>query len=130
MTSVPLASPESIVDWFQKHMRKGEGLSAPYARRWELSGRAATNSLWDWPSDRLATLAELVFSLNHPVFGVDNGVLVDIPRKPVWLSCNRSSPGDGPPDAYVVRLQPDFSPRYVGNAPEVIAQLLRKLITP
>jgi hypothetical protein len=130
MTSEALTTSTAIADWLRVRVRSGEGLAAPYARRWEVRGCTPTRSLWDWPSDRLATLGADLLSLGYPVYGIDDAVTVAVPGVPVVVAVNRSSPGDGPPDAYIVNSQPDQPPNYVGNSPEVVTELLRKLSEP
>jgi hypothetical protein len=130
MTSEALTTATAIADCLRLRIRNGEGLTAPYARRWEVGGRTPTHSLWDWPSDRLATLGSGLLSLDHPVYGIADAVVVDLPPTPVVVAVNRSSPGDGPLDAYIVSLQASQPPRYVGNSPEVVTELIRKLPEP
>jgi hypothetical protein len=130
MSETMLNSAPAIAEWLGSHLRKGDGLSRPYARRWENAGRAATKFLWAWPADRLSDLANSLNSLGRPVVGTPDGVRVELPSQPVWVSANRSNPGDGPPDAYVVRLSPDALPAYIGNSPEVVGELLRGLELP
>jgi hypothetical protein len=130
MTEDTLTSAPAIVEWLRTRMRKGEGLSLPYARRWEIAGRVATNFLWEWPADRLSDLGSALDSLGRPVSGTPDGVRVNLINQPVWLGVNRSSSGDGPPDAYLVRFRPEVLPDYVGNSPEVVEELLRGLAQP
>jgi hypothetical protein len=130
MTSEALTTPAAVADWLRLRIRNGEGLTAPYARRWDVGGCSPTHSLWDWPSDRLTTLGSGLLSLGHPVYGVTDAVIVDLPHLPVAVAVNRSSPGDGAPDAYIVSCQPDQPPQYVGNSPEVVTELIRKLPEP
>jgi hypothetical protein len=122
-----LTSAAAIGDWLRTHMRKGDGLSRPYARRWETAGRGPTHFLWTWPTDRLASLASALQDLGASVVGIRDGVRVDFPGRPVVIGVNRSGRGDGPPDAFSVRLTPDLLPEYVGNSPEVVEELLRGL---
>jgi hypothetical protein len=130
MTSQALTTSTAIADWLRLRIRNGEGLTAPYARRWEVGGCTPTHSLWDWPSDRLTTLGSELLLLAHPVYGIEDAVIVDVPDTPVLVAVNRSSPGDGPLDAYIVSIQPNQPPQYVGNSPEVVAELIRNLSKP
>jgi hypothetical protein len=130
MTSDALTTSTAIANWLRVRVRNGEGLTAPYARRWEVGGCSPTHSLWDWPSDRLATLGTGLLSLGHPVYGIEDAVIVDVPDVPVVVAVNRSSPGDGPPDAYIVSSQPGQPPQYVGNSPEVVTELIRNVLEP
>jgi hypothetical protein len=130
MTSEALTTPTAIADWLHARVRKGEGLTAPYARRWDVGGCTPTHSLWDWRTDRLMILGSGLLSLGHAVYGVNDELLVDVPNTPVWLSVDRSVRGDGPPEAYIVRLDSDQPPQYVSNSPEVVIELIRKLPQP
>jgi hypothetical protein len=130
MTSEALTTPSAVAEWLRRRVRNGEGLTAPYARRWDVGGRTPTHSLWDWPSDRVITLGVGLLSLGYPLYGTADAVIVDLPHMPVVVAVNRSSPGDGPPDAYIVSFQPDLPPPYVGNSPEVVTELIRKLPSP
>lgn len=130
MTSEHLTTATSIADWLRARVRKGEGLTAPYARRWENGGCTSTQSLWDWPSDRIAALSSGLLSLGYPVYGTDDAVIIDMLTAPVIVAVNRSSPGEGPPDAYTVRVRSDQPPQYVGTSPEVITELIRQFPEP
>jgi hypothetical protein len=77
MTPEGLTTPTTVAGWLRLRLRNGEGLTAPYARRWEAGGCTPTHSLWEWPSDRLHTLGSRLLSLGHPVFGIADGVVVD-----------------------------------------------------
>ena len=101
MTSEALTTPASVAGWLRLRVRNGEGLTFPYARRWHVGGCTPTHSLWDWPSDRLTTLGSGLLSLGHPVYGSTDAVIVDLPHMRVVVAVNRSSPGDGPLDAYI-----------------------------
>ncbi len=130
MTSERLTTTTSIADWLRLRVRNGEGLTAPYARRWDVGGCSPTHSLWDWRTDRLAILGSSLLSLGHPVYGIKDGVIVDMPHMPVVIAVNRSNPGGGPPDAYLMSCQPGQPPQYVGNSPEVVTELIRNLSEP
>jgi hypothetical protein len=130
MPSEALTTATAIAGWLRLRIRKGDGLTAPYARRWDVGGCTPSHSLWDWPSDRLVTLGSGLLSLGQAVYGVSDEILIELPDKAVWVSADRSIPGDGPPEAYMVRLHTDQPPRYVGNSPEVVTQLIRRLLEP
>jgi hypothetical protein len=130
MTSEALTTPTAIADWLRLRLRKGEGLSAPYARRWEVGGRVPTHSLWDWRTDRLVTLGSSLLSLGYAVYGINDELQIELPDRPARISADRSNPGDGPPEAYMVRLDSNQPSQYVTNSPEVVTELIRMLPEP
>ncbi|GAY19015.1 hypothetical protein [Mycobacterium sp. shizuoka-1] len=126
MNSDQLSSLEAVEDWINSHPTKGEGMTRPYSRKWENGGCRPTHSLRHWRTDPVKTLASGLVSLGYSVVGVDNGVLVDVDGLPVRVSGNRSVRGEGPPQEYV--LQVDGRPvEFVGDAPEVVVELVRDL---
>lgn len=130
MSPEQLTTETAIADWLRARVRKGEGLTAPYARRWDVRGCAPTHSLWDWRTDRLTILGSSLLALGYAVYGVNDELLVDAPHSPVWISVDRSIPGDGPPEAYMLRLDSDQPPQFVCNSPEVVTELIRHLPEP
>lgn len=128
-TSDQLSSAAAIYDWIKGHPTKGEGMLRPYSRKWENGGCSPRHSLRHWQTDRVKTLADGLASLAYPVFGVNNGVLVDIGGTTVRVAGDRSVRGDGPPLEYLIQIL--GSPvNYVGDAPEVVVELLRGLSSP
>jgi hypothetical protein len=122
-----LTTPTELADWLRARIRKGEGLSAGYARRWDVRGCTPTHSLWDWRTDRLTILGSELLTLGHPVYGTNDAVIVDVSNTQVVVAANRSIPREGPPDAYIVCLRPDQPPQFVCNSPEVVTELIRAL---
>jgi hypothetical protein len=96
MTSEALTTSTAIADWLRVRVRSGEGLAAPYARRWEVRGCTPTHTLWDWPSDRLATLGADLLSLGYPVYGIEDAVTVAVPGVPVVVAVE-AAPGTALP---------------------------------
>jgi hypothetical protein len=125
VSSGGLDSAKGIADWLRSHRTKGFDLSYPYGRKWEIGGCIATHSLWAWPTDRILDLSIGIASCGHRVFGVEGGVLVVLPDSTIKVSANRSSPGEGPPDAYSFFESETQSPCYTGNSPEIIVMMLR-----
>ena len=123
----PLTTPTEIADWLRVRIRKGEGLTFPYARRWDVGGCEPTHSLWDWRTDRLTILGSGLLSLGHPVYGTNDAVIVDVSNMQVVVAANRSTPREGPPDAYIVCLHPNQPAQFVCNSPEVVTELIRQL---
>ncbi|KDE98572.1 hypothetical protein Y900_006365 [Mycolicibacterium aromaticivorans JS19b1 = JCM 16368] len=46
------------------------------------------------------------------------------------VSVDRSIPGDGPPEAYMLESTQCGRPDYIGNSPEVLIELIRSLLVP
>lgn len=129
MTSDQLSSADAIDGWMKSHMTKGEGMTRPYSRKWENGGCSPSHSLRHWRSDRVKTLADGLASLKHQVFGLSNGVLVDVDGISVRVSGDRSVRGDGPPEEYLIQIE-GGPVNFVGDSPEVIVELLRGLSSP
>lgn len=128
MTSHVLSSSGEIADWLRRHMRVGWGLGHPYVRSLQMANYLPKHSLFDWPTDRLETLGAGLISLGHPVSALDEGVEVKLPERIVEVSVDRSIPGDGPPEAYMLESIERGRPDYVGNSPEVLIELIRRLV--
>lgn len=111
-------------------MRKGQEPSVPYARRWELGGCAPTHSLRTFPYDGIQVLSEGVARLGWAVRGTGDGIILENGPVSVWVAANRSTRGDGPPDAYLLGKEGESGARYTGNAPEVVMALLRDISSP
>ena len=120
-----LVSPESVAQKLNTTRHSGEGLSAPYARKWENAGCAPLHSLWTWPSDRVLDFSKGLLSLGAPITEDKSGVRIQIGDATAYVSINRSAPGDGTPDAYFVRFEGADFPVYIGNSPEVVVEILR-----
>ena len=129
MTSDLLSSADAIDGWIKGHKTKGEGMTRPYSRKWENGGCSPSHSLRDWRSDRVRTLADGLASLDHPVSGVRDGVLVDVGGISVRVSGDRSVRGEGPPEEYLVQIV-GGPVNFVGDSPEVIVELVRGLSFP
>lgn len=125
MSNGLLESPNEIADWLRTHLTNGYDLSYPYARKWEIGGCTAGHALWTWPADRIFDLAVGLAACGFSVSGIDDGVQVRLEKATVKVSANRSSPGNGAPDAYSVFESQDPLPAYTGNSPEVIVEILR-----
>lgn len=126
MTSVELATPESVADWLRARAGWGQALSKPYARRLDDSGRPEQHSLRALGDDPLARLAEGLIGLSWPISGEEGGLSIQTPAGIVRLSATRNSPGAGPPEAYLVST--GDRPAYIGNAAEVIVELVRGIL--
>ncbi|WKG04081.1 hypothetical protein [Mycolicibacterium sp. HK-90] len=116
----------SIREALHSRMCKGCGLSVPYARKWEIGGCEPTHSLRSYPYDGLHILATGLSELGRYITPVADGLLV----AGLWVSTNRSTRGDGPPDAYLIGQDPSGRARYAGNSPEVVLEMLRLISSP
>ncbi|MCV7347339.1 hypothetical protein [Mycolicibacterium rhodesiae] len=126
-----LESPAVLADWLWRHLRKGEGLTHPYARKLEISNYRPTHSLWTaWTEDRLLTFAAGLVAIQRPIRAASNGVVVELPGRVVTVAANRSAPGDGPPDAYLLQIDVRKPADYTGDTPEVVVEIVRNLLAP
>lgn len=126
-----LDSPVAVADWLRRHLRKGEGLTHPYARKLEIANYRPNHSLWAaWTEDRLLTFAAGLIAIQRPIRTVSDGVTVELPGRLVTVAANRSAPGDGPPDAYLLQVNVGKPADYTGDAPEVVVEMVRNLVAP
>lgn len=125
MNSDHLTLAADIASALRSRMRKGQGLSIPYARKWEVGGCQAIHSLRTYPYDGLVVLGAGLSELSFPVIADTNRLIVDGGLREFWVAADRSVRGEGPPEAYLVGTSDEQSPRYAGNAAEVVIQLLR-----
>lgn len=130
MTPHTLSSPSEIGDWLRRHMRVGWGLSHPYVRSLQTANYLPKHSLFDWPTDRLETLGAGLIAAGYPVYPLDDGVEVKLPERAVEVSVDRSIPGEGPPEAYMLESTAHGHPDYIGNSPEVLIELICRLSQP
>jgi hypothetical protein len=108
-------------------MRKGQGLSVPYARKWAIGGCDAIHSFRNYPYDGLLVLGIFLSELGDAVVPAPQGLIIEGGQEKVWVAANRSVRGDGPPDAYLVGTVEDQTARYVGDAAEVVIQIVREM---
>ncbi|MBB3602528.1 hypothetical protein FHT40_002161 [Mycolicibacterium sp. BK556] len=120
-----LNSPDAIAAWLSGHLTKGEGMRRPYYRKWENGGCSPKHSLRSWRSDCVAILADGLASLGRPIFGSENGVIVQMLGSGARVSADLSL-RDRPPREFVIQVL-DGPGNYVGDSPEVIVELLRGL---
>jgi hypothetical protein len=124
-TELPAAEAD-IVDALRARIRRGDGLSVPYARRWEIGGCEPNRSLGSHPEDGLRLLAAGLIDLGRPLFaGADTVIIVGWPKNS-WVAVNRDRRGEGAPDTYLCGLEGERPPRYVGNAAEVVVEIMRQ----
>lgn len=120
-----LAHPSDIADALRSRMRKGQGLSVPYARKWAIGGCEPIQSLRSYPYDGLLILGAGLSELGHTVVADPDGLIIEGVLEKVWVAANRSVRGDGPPDAYLIGTGEDQNARYVGDTAEIVIQIVR-----
>ena len=111
-------------------MRVGQGLSRPYARKWDVGGCIPQHSLWRHRDDPLANLSKGLLAFKQPLMWAKDAVQIGEGRNPLWVAVNRSLPGDGPPDAYLLGQSSDDAAIYIGNSPEVILEMINEWAGP
>jgi hypothetical protein len=119
--------PSVIADALRSRMRKGQGLSVPYARRWEVGGCEPIHSLRSYPYDGLLVLGRGLSELGHPVVPAYNGLIIEGGLERVWVSTDRTVRGEGPTDAYLVGTGEDQIARYVGDTAEIVIHIVREM---
>lgn len=122
--------PVAISAALRSTLRVGQDLSAPYARKWQVGGCEATNSLYTYPYDPLELFSTAISELDASVVTSVRGLTVTRGDTQVWVAINRSIRGDGPPDAYLIGRHPDKPADYVGNAPQVVTHMLQRIDQP
>lgn len=81
------ASEFGIVNALRARIRRGAGLSIPYARRWEVGGCEPHRSLRSQPYDGLHVLAAGLIDLGRPLFASnDSLIVVGWPKTRGWWS--------------------------------------------
>lgn len=130
MNSEWLRREADVADALKTGMRKGQGLSVPYARTWEVSGCSAIHSLRSYPYDGVQVLSSGLLALGYPMVRWANGLIIECGKRTLRVAANRSARGDGPPDAYLVATEETDAVKYTGNAAEVVVELLRNLGAP
>ena len=126
-----LDSGAAVADWLRGHLRRGEGLTHPYARKLEIANYVPEHSLWAaWTEDRLLTFGDGLIGIHRPVRTTSDGVRIELPGGAVNLAANRSAPGDGLPDAYLLQVTAGQAANYTGDSPEVIVEMVRHLVAP
>ncbi|TGD86873.1 hypothetical protein BayCH28_16735 [Mycolicibacterium sp. CH28] len=126
-----LDSAGAVAAWLRRHLRKGEGLTHPYARKLEIANYVPEHSLWTkWTEDRLLTFGAGLLALGRPVRAASDGVKLELAGKSVTVAANRSAPGEGLPDAYLFQATASGPADYVGDSPEVVVEIIRNVLAP
>src|SRR5690349_20959823 len=96
MTSDHLTDAADMADALRLRMRSGQGLSVPYARKWDVGGCQATHSLRTYPYDGILVFSTGLASLGQPITPTDDGLLIG--DSPVRYRCTALvGPGVDPP---------------------------------
>jgi hypothetical protein len=129
MNREELVLPSDIADALRARMRKGQGLTVSYARRWDVGGCKPIHSVKSYPYDGLLVLGTALTELGRPVVPASDGLIIDFDPEVVWVSVNRSVRGEGPPDAYLIGTGTTQTTRYVGDTAEVVVEIVRGMST-
>ncbi|WP_162938594.1 hypothetical protein [Mycobacterium kyogaense] len=124
------AEKRAVIEELSARKRVGQGLSRPYARKWDVGGCIPKHSLWRHRDEPLANLASGLLALEQPLVWANDAVRIGEGRNSLWVAVNRSLPGEGPPDAYLLGQPGDNAAVYVGNAPEVIIEMIKDWSNP
>jgi hypothetical protein len=125
MNREELVLPSDIADALRARMRKGQGLTVPYARRWDLGGCEPIHRVKTYPYDGLLVLGTALWELGRPIVPVSDGLIIEIGLEQVWVAADRTMRGEGPPDAYLVGTHETQTGRYVGDTAEVVVEMVR-----
>lgn len=129
--SEQLDSAAAVADWLRSHLRKGQGLTYPYARKLEIANYVPKHSLWAaWTEDRLLTFGAGLLAIGRPIRTAPEGVEVELEGRSVTVAANRSAPGEGLPDAYLLQTTAGHPADYTGDSPEVVVEIVRSLLSP
>lgn len=109
-------------------MRKGDGLRVPYHRRWEIGGCEPNRSLMSYPYDGVRVLATGLNELERPMFLAPDRLIVESWARSCWVAVDRSTRAEGAPDAFLVGMEEEGTGRYVGNAAEVVVEMVREAL--
>ncbi|MHA0285657.1 hypothetical protein ACXYX3_04290 [Mycobacterium sp. C3-094] len=113
-----------VAQEFTARMRTGEGLSVPYARKWDVRGCRPKHSLWTYPHDALATLSSGLVLMEKPLVWKENAVQIGDGLDGLWVGVDRSIRGEGPPEDYLLGRIGKPTAAYVSNSPEVILEMI------
>ena len=127
MNREELVFPSDIADALRARMRKGQGLTVPYARRWDVGGCEPTHSVKSYPYDGLLVLGTALSEVGRAVIPASDRLIIEGGPELIWVSADRTVRGDGPPDAYLVGTGTTQTARYVGDTAEVVVHIVRGL---
>jgi hypothetical protein len=129
MTS-DLNSHKDIIEALRNRMRVGEGLSAPYARKWAIGGCEASHSLWKYPHDAISDLANGLTELKVPLLAGNDAIIVNTGRATVWVAVSGNTRNADRAAAFLFGRSEEKAPAVVVNSPEVVIELIRAYSDP
>jgi hypothetical protein len=117
--------PDAIAEALRNRMRVGEGLTAPYARRWAVGGCEATHSLWTYPRDAISDFANGLTELKVPVDTGDDAINIDTASGTIWVGVNGRTRSADRASEFLIGRGNERIPALVINSPEVAIELIR-----
>ncbi len=123
--SSSLNTHDEIVATLRNRMRVGEGLSAPYARKWAIGGCEASHSLWAYPHDAISDFADGLTELNVLVRTEGDTIVVNTGGGTVWVATNGNTRNADKASAFLVGCGEEKTPSVVVNSPEVVIEIIR-----
>lgn len=125
-----LSTQEEIATALRKRMRVGAGLTVPYARKWSIGGCEPSHSLWKFPHDDIATMSAGLVQLDVPISANGDAVVISFPTNAIWIATNGDSRGADRASEFLVGQMGNDQAMYVGNAPEVVLEIIKGLSAP
>lgn len=121
---------DEIVAALRQRMRVGADLTVPYARKWSIGGCEPSHSLWTFPHDDIATMAAGLLQFNASITTTNDAVLVGLAHGAVWVAANGSTRDAERASEFLLGRHGDSRAMYVGNAPEVVFEIIKGLSEP
>ncbi len=125
-----LITQVQIIAVLRKYMRVGAGLTVPYARKWSIGGCEPSHSLWTFPHDDFSTMAAGLLQLDASITATSDAVLVGLADSAVWVAANGHARDAERASDFLIGRQGDDRAMYVGNAPEVLLEIIKGLSVP
>jgi hypothetical protein len=125
-----LNSRDEIAEALRARMRVGEGLSAPYARKWAIGGCEASHSLWSYPHNAISDFADGLTELKVPVKAANDTIVVNTSRGTLWVATSGKTRSADRASAFLIGCSDEKTPVVVVNAPEVVIELIRAYSAP
>jgi hypothetical protein len=125
-----LCSKDDFIQALRNRMRVGEGLSAPYARKWAIGGCEASHSLWQYPHDAISDFASGLLELRVAVAADDNGISIDADPAGIWVGVNGKSRNADRASEFLIGERGEKTPVFVVNSPEVVIEFIRAYNAP
>lgn len=125
-----LTTKDEIADALRQRMRVGAGLTVPYARKWSIGGCEPSHSLWTFPHDDISTMAVGLLQLNASITTASDVVSVGLTGSTVWVAANGRTQDAERASEFLLGQRGDSRPMYVGNAAEVVLEIIKGLSAP